>query len=290
LSKCNECGKDLTFLNEILDMGKTNLCPACKQIKNAKIQEFNVTLEKAGKDNYLSPDELEALDKLYVSMKLNQEDIRLSLKYFNKLCDLTRTANYANFEKTFENFSIDNSLSDEEFSDLEKFIIDFNLTESNISSFNDYLDLKFLNRLEKGQLPEAKTDLLLKKDEICHYQTFCSLVEERQDVRYVGGYSGVSLKIFKGVYYKIGATRGKRLVETSNEISDTGSLYITNKRVIFTGSEKNVTYKLENIVDLKLFDDAVSFVTENQDKMKYFTFGDRYAVEVIAKLISMLNT
>ncbi len=56
-----------------------------------------------------------------------------------------------------------------------------------------------------------------------------------------------------------------------------GTLYITNKRVVFAGTKKNVTYPLNKIVNFVRYRDAVQFQKENEDRPKYFLIDDRTA-------------
>jgi GRAM domain. len=133
--------------------------------------------------------------------------------------------------------------------------------------------LKRLTAIKNGQLPVLDADILLKKGELCHFEVSCDLVEERSRTRYVGASQGVSFRIAKGLYYRVGGFKGERVVDTYKQVTDSGTLYITNKRVVFTGTKKNVTYPLNKIVNFVKYRDAVQFQKENEARPKYFVLS-----------------
>lgn len=128
-------------------------------------------------------------------------------------------------------------------------------------------------------------DILLKEGEHCHYEIPCDLIEERSRTKYVGGTQGVSFRITKGVYYRVGGFKGERIVDTFKETTDSGTLYITNKRVIFVGAKKNVTYTLNKIVNFTKYSDAVRFQKENESRPKYFLIKDQDSIDEIGLIL-----
>jgi hypothetical protein len=82
------------------------------------------------------------------------------------------------------------------------------------------------------------------------------LIEERTRARYVGGSRSVSFRIAKEVYYRVGGFREERVVDTFKEITDEGTLYVTNNKVLFVGSKKNVSYPINKIVTISRYADA----------------------------------
>ena len=80
--------------------------------------------------------------------------------------------------------------------------------------------------------------LLLKPGEAGLWSTVAALIEPRvQQGHYIGGYSGVSLHIAKGVNYRVGGTRGHCVPgpEVQTPV-DRGLVIVTSHRVVFTGS------------------------------------------------------
>jgi len=85
------------------------------------------------------------------------------------------------------------------------------------------------------------------------------LSEQRTASSYVGGYSGVSVRISNGVYYRLGGMRGHKVEHTSLTEMDYGDFLITTKAVYFGGREHSVNFKLphKHVVRFNPYADAV---------------------------------
>lgn len=97
-----------------------------------------------------------------------------------------------------------------------------------------------------------------------------SLVEERVRYEYQGGSQGVSLRIMKGVSYRIGGFKGHRVPIEEQKVLDVGSLVITNKRVIFTGPKKSTVFNISKIIGVEVYDDGIRINREGKQKAEYF--------------------
>ena len=56
---------------------------------------------------------------------------------------------------------------------------------------------------------------------------------------------------------------------------DTGTLVITNKRVVFVGIKKTVSIDLRKIFSINIFKDGISIQRENKKRIEYFTGTDQ---------------
>jgi hypothetical protein len=66
-----------------------------------------------------------------------------------------------------------------------------------------------------------------------------------------------SVRVAKGLYYRAGAFKGKR-VETHETVhADTGLLGITNKHIYFSGSAKSFRIRYDKIVSFEPFSDGI---------------------------------
>ena len=89
---------------------------------------------------------------------------------------------------------------------------------------------------------EAGTSFMPKQGEaIFVVAQGTGLVEPRRlPGEYVGGYRGVSVRIAKGVSYRVGASRGTYARGPEQQtIVDEGETIITDRRVVFLGSTRN---------------------------------------------------
>jgi hypothetical protein len=83
--------------------------------------------------------------------------------------------------------------------------------------------------------------------------------EERTTKSYVGGYSGVSLRIARGVYYRLGGMRGHAVESTSLQDVDYGDFLMTTQAIYFSGSEKGINFRVPygHIIRFQPYSDAV---------------------------------
>lgn len=114
--------------------------------------------------------------------------------------------------------------------------------------------------MENLDLPVIETDITIQKSEICHLKipgvNWYELRSARSNTS--SGYSPIA-KSTKGFYLKSGNNI------TSSEILkliDTGTLYLTNKRIIFAGSKKTSNIKTDKILELTPYTDGVEIRKE----------------------------
>ena len=72
-------------------------------------------------------------------------------------------------------------------------------------------------------------------------------------------YSGTtaSIKIMKGVRYRVGTIKPQRITSEQWKQIDYGSMYLTNKRIILIGQSKNSNIKLQKILSFTPYSDGV---------------------------------
>jgi hypothetical protein len=76
----------------------------------------------------------------------------------------------------------------------------------------------------------------------------CRYLAEKAHSTYVGGSHGVSFRIARGVYYRIGAFKGHSVKTTSLDPIDTGTLAITQKNLYFAGPQSSLRIPLSKVV------------------------------------------
>jgi hypothetical protein len=99
--------------------------------------------------------------------------------------------------------------------------------------------------------------------------------EPRTRTTYVGGYSGVSVRVAKGVYYRIGRFKGKPVVTTELVLLDTGALGITDRHVYFAGEAKAFRIRYDKIVSFTPYSDGIAIQRDALSaKPQVFVTGD----------------
>jgi envelope transporter Tic110 len=127
-----------------------------------------------------------------------------------------------------------------------------------------------LAQVENGQLPQVQCGVLLQRGETCHAQ-FPSTLHELRTVTKAVAYHGPSgrIRIMKGLSWRYGYVNVQRVTSEQRRELDSGTLLITNKRLLFNGARKNVSLPLNRIIHFTLYKDAVQ-IEKDSGKDQYF--------------------
>jgi hypothetical protein len=100
-------------------------------------------------------------------------------------------------------------------------------------------------------------------------------LEDKTRTEYQGGSQGLSFRIAKGVYYRMGAFKGHPVQRTERVHADTGVLAITSKHIYFGGDEKSFRVRFDRIVSFLAFTDGVGIVRDAANaRPQIFVTGD----------------
>ena len=99
--------------------------------------------------------------------------------------------------------------------------------------------------------------------------------EDRKRREYKGGHHGVSIRLAKGLYYRVGTFK-RHPVETTETVAvGSGPLAITNRHLYFAGSEKTFRIRHDKIVSVQPYEDGVGVQRDAQTAMpQLFITGD----------------
>lgn len=154
----------------------------------------------------------------------------------------------------------DRRLSPQELNDLHVLArnLDINLTiDAQTQQGMDRLAL--LWRIENGEPPVMSVPINLQKGESCHAvaDAIWHVVRTRtQRINYGGPVA--SIRICKGLRYRVGSVQVQRITRDEMVEIDRGRLYVTNKRVIFDGAKKNTTIRLSALLSFSPYSDGVA--------------------------------
>lgn len=162
---------------------------------------------------------------------------------------------------------MDGLLTEGEKVELQKIRKELKLSDSDIGFTKRLYDyICFLTEVRNGNLPIIPSDIVLKQREDCHFEIKCNLIEEKTRTRYEGTSNGFNVRLSYNISNRFRKTRGNKIVDTYDAITDSGYLYITSKRIVIVGGKKNVTYPIKKIVDYICYKDGVLFQKENEAK------------------------
>lgn len=153
----------------------------------------------------------------------------------------------------------DRRLSPQELSDLQALARDLDITlDIDAKTQQGFDRLSLLWRIENGELPAIPVPINLQKNETCHATANASWHEMRTRTERIN-YGGpvASIRICKGLRYRVGSVQVQRITRDEMVELDRGLLYITNKRVIFHGTKKNSTIRLSSLLSFTPYSDGV---------------------------------
>lgn len=130
--------------------------------------------------------------------------------------------------------------------------------------------------------------LIKQPGEIAFFPTFAvALMKEVVDREMRGGSRGVSVRIAKGVTYRVGQVRARSVVVGSHlEAQDYGDLVVTDRRAVFMGSKKTLEFRRDRLVGLAQYTDGLRLSVSNRQTASLFRFATGSSPNVAAALLS----
>lgn len=149
---------------------------------------------------------------------------------------------------------------------------------SNSESFSSESTLPIVNNPQ----------IMLTPNEVCHYSGSATIAKDRSVVTgYSGGSSGVSIRICKGMSYRVGNRKGAPIRETVTEKTN-GNLCITNKRIIFISSKDGFDKKISNMTAIVPYRNAIDFQFTSQT-ISLFTKDGINIYQIISRIVNESN-
>lgn len=172
-----------------------------------------------------------------------------------------------------------NRISHGGISDEEKALIDQKAAQDDMIFFVNALNLG-----ETNLTPIPNPPIILKKNEEASVALSGITLREARAVRHTrGGYAGPTIRVAKGVSFRMGSVAARS--ESRDELRDIdkGTLVLTNKRLIFIGSKRTTNIDLRKIISITAYKDGIASQRENKQKTEYFTGIDRHTLTFSTK-------
>lgn len=253
------------FINKILE-------------KRGGLKEYQEKIKLFLNDNKLSESEKIELNKLKDQYGLSEVDVK-------KL-------HIAAAESTWQYIKNDQRITEDEKNALNAltnyFGVDTKSLKFNQLEFNKYYSLALI---DKGILPKISKEnhnitILFKKGETLHYGAG-SVLRKLKNVTNRINYGGLtgSIKIMKGLHYRVGSIKyGTESKEILASV-DTGAFYITNFRIGFHGSRKQFAITFNKLHSLEAKPEGLYIYKEGKETPYIVTLDD---YEVALALISFI--
>jgi|GEM_PF-2681699 len=228
--------------------------------KAQKLQEYREVLEQAISDGIITSEEEAYLSFLREELGLSYENVKqVTLEIFRE--ELSKAV-------------ADEELSVEEQIRLHQLKEVLNLMDEDIKEeLEKIAELTILREVQNGRLPEITREeagryLILMSDEVCHCLTNAELYKKvvKRDRGY---YHGLSFRVAKGVYYRIGSYTAPKIKEEVVKV-DEGIIGITNRRFLFIGKQTDIEIPLEKLLNIEVFQDAFTIHRKGRKQPEYF--------------------
>lgn len=131
----------------------------------------------------------------------------------------------------------------------------------------------FTEKVYTGEikLPAENCPIILKKTETpILVLPNVSLKEPHTVHTSIGGYGGPTIRIAKGISFRLGGASSRSVSHEEIQTIDQGTLTITNKRLSFTGKMKTLNYNLNKIISIAEYEEGIAIQRENKQKTEYF--------------------
>jgi len=143
---------------------------------------------------------------------------------------------------------------------------------------------ELLQNLSKKLPNSGISPIPLKAGEELIYKIYqVSLIESRSNgSSYQGGSQGVSIRIAKGLSYRVGASKGQLVKNPETmQVIDQGTATFTNKRLIFAGTKASREWSFEKMTDVGQSAEAKTIMlsVSNRQKPSGITASDSRDIE-----------
>ncbi|HBB02787.1 MAG: hypothetical protein US89_C0009G0032 [Candidatus Peregrinibacteria bacterium GW2011_GWF2_38_29] len=200
--------------------------------------KYNELLKHFLSDGKLDASEKQELEKLSKEYGFSKEELMDAHKKASSLA--------------FQNIIGDGKITEEEKKALEELMGYFGVNQKDFNfdqkAFNKFYTLGLI---DKGILPEIQRhdiDIIFKKDEILHWG--CpGITRKYKKITNRINYGGLtaSIKIMKGLRYRVGSVGFSTSSSEHLVTEDVGAFWLTNQRIGFKGNRKNFAFPYSKI-------------------------------------------
>jgi len=133
----------------------------------------------------------------------------------------------------------------------------------------------WLQQLASGTVtvnPLTKSHVVMNTNERLVFAIPNVIFSEPRAVRETTGiYGGPSVRITKGLSWRMGGFKAKSESHEELKNIDQGTLTITNKKLVFTGSIKNTSTEFKKILSVEPYSDGFCIHRDGKQKPEYYT-------------------
>jgi hypothetical protein len=222
---------------------------------------YSQSLSDALADSRITPEERVRLDALTASFGLPESRTR----------EIYKAQVIKRLQWTFDQVVADRRVTGAEEAQLTEMAANLGVTLQHDGQTQALVDkFRLLARIDAGDLPVIPPAVTLQRGEKCHASLACTQSEIRKQTtgyRYSG--PTASIKIMKGVRWRVRQVSVQRVSRDVMTQLDSGALYVTSKRLLFDGAAKNTSIALSKIVKFTAFSDGLR-IEKDAGRDQYF--------------------
>ena len=147
----------------------------------------------------------------------------------------------------------------------------------------------WLSQLKEGtinvEVIGGESPIILKRQEQLRVVLpSISLLEPRVVTEGGGFYGGPTIRVAKGLSFRLGGATGRSESHEELRNVDQGVLTLTNQRLVFSGKKRTLNISLMSIVAMEPFKDALAVRREGKEKTQYFSGINPKMISMRAKV------
>lgn len=149
---------------------------------------------------------------------------------------------------------------------------------------------KILAELQQGRLPQTgiQAPIFLTRGEVALWcYPAVTMYQEKTQREYVGRTSGYSFRIMKGVTYRTGGFRGHPVEHSYMDNMGTGSLYVTNKNIIYMGQQRSIKVPFTKIIGIQPYSDGMEVQRDGANIKRLIFQG--FDCSFVLNVINVIN-
>jgi hypothetical protein len=257
MSKCKYCGEDSGFLS--------NYHNFCQEKYNEGLQKINGILKTAifGYTDFSSA--RREIESIKIGSFIGDGNLR----------DVITQALLDGVEEALSDHLLTQEEEEILLSYMRYFNIDRDQTQTN-DAYTKIVKAAILREVFEGKIPsrvkvEGHLPIVFEKNEsIIWIIKNVNYLTQKTSTHIEGKYQGVSIRVVKGLYYRLGKSKGYPVSTTETIDEGQGLLIITNKNLFFVGVNRPVKIPYRKILSIHPFDDGIGIELDAKNSKPQF--------------------
>lgn len=200
--------------------------------------------------------------------------------------------------KAATNFMKNDIISDGNWQKIDDYVNYLQLPVNNLparyqnSQISRLWQLTILKKLQNGVIPTSNMPapiMLGRGESIIWTYDGVSMYQEKTVKEYGGRRSGWSFRVMKGVTYHIGSTKINPIEHTYMDLKGTGTLYVTNKHLIFQSPTSAQKVPYTKMIGVMPYSDGIEVHRDgaNAKRLTLQGFDSWFLMNVISQIANM---